>query len=119
MVAFYFDMSRCVGCHACQVACRDRNGLYNPGEIFLKVDTYEGGKFPTPWFFPLSIACNHCAKPACVAICPTGAMYKDEETGLEDSFRLYEEGLRLIRHAESGIDKVEKKIRILNEGEES
>ena len=31
----------------------------------------------------------------------------------------YEEGLRLIRHAESGIDKVEKKIRILNEGEES
>ena len=44
---------------------------------------------------------------------------EDEETGLEDSFRLYEEGLRLIRHAESGIDKVEKKIRILNEGEES
>ena len=80
--AFYFDMTTCVGCHACQVACRDRNGLYNPGEIFRKVDTYEGGKFPTPWFFPLSIACNHCAKPACVAICPTGAMYKDEETGL-------------------------------------
>ena len=44
---------------------------------------------------------------------------EDEETGLEDSFRLYEEGLRLIRHAESGIDQVEKKIRILNEGEES
>lgn len=34
---------------------------------------------------------------------------EDEETGLEDSFRLYEEGLRLIRHAESGIDKVEKR----------
>ena len=80
--AFYFDMTTCVGCHACQIACRDRNGLYNPGEIFRKVDTYEGGKFPNPWFFPLSIACNHCANPACVANCPTGAMYKDEETGL-------------------------------------
>ncbi|MBQ9420398.1 MAG: exodeoxyribonuclease VII small subunit [Lachnospiraceae bacterium] len=44
---------------------------------------------------------------------------EDEETGLEDSFKLYEEGLKLIRHAESGIDKVEKKIRILNEEEES
>ena len=44
---------------------------------------------------------------------------EDEGTGLEDSFRLYEEGLKLIRHAESGIDKVEKKIRILNEEEES
>ena len=44
---------------------------------------------------------------------------EDEGTGLEDSFRLYEEGLKLIRHAESGIDKLEKKIRILNEEEES
>ena len=44
---------------------------------------------------------------------------EDEGTGLEDSFRLYEEGLKLIRNAESGIDKVEKKIRILNEEEES
>lgn len=80
--AFYFDMKACVGCHACQVACRDRNALYNAGEIFRKVDTYEGGKFPTPWIYHLSTACNHCANPACVAKCPTGAMYKDEETGL-------------------------------------
>ena len=80
--AFYFDMTTCVGCHACQIACRDRNALYNVGEIFRKVDTYEGGKFPNPWMYPLSIACNHCANPACVANCPTGAMYKDEETGL-------------------------------------
>ena len=42
---------------------------------------------------------------------------EDEETGLEDSFRLYEEGLKLIRRAEAGIDRVEKKIRILNEEE--
>ncbi len=80
--AFYFDMKNCVGCHACQIACRDRNALYNVGEIFRKVDSYEGGKFPKPWVYFLSIACNHCAAPACVKNCPTGAMYKDEETGL-------------------------------------
>ena len=79
---FYFDMNTCIGCHACQVACRDRNNLYNVGEIYRHVTTTEGGKFPNPYYFNLSIACNHCANPACVANCPTGAMYKDEETGL-------------------------------------
>ena len=63
--AFYFDMKKCAGCHACEIACRDRNALYNVGELFRKVDLYEGGKFPKPWMYILSIACNHCAKPAC------------------------------------------------------
>ena len=40
-----------------------------------------------------------------------------EETSLEDSFKLYENGLKLVNHAKSGIDLVEKKLRILN-GEE-
>lgn len=80
--AFYFNMTECVGCHACQVACRDRNALYNVGEIFRKVDVCEGGKFPNPFVYHLSISCNHCGNPACTAACPTGAMYKDEETGL-------------------------------------
>ena len=80
--AFYFDMKKCAGCHACEVACRDRNALYNVGELFRKVDLYEGGKYPKPWMYFLSIACNHCAKPACIANCPTGALYKDADTGL-------------------------------------
>lgn len=80
--AFYFNMTECIGCHACQVACRDRNALYNVGEIFRKVDVCEGGKFPNPFVYHLSIACNHCGNPACTAACPTGAMYKDPETGL-------------------------------------
>ena len=42
---------------------------------------------------------------------------EDEETGLEESFRLYEQGLKLIKHAGDSIDKVEKQIRILNEEE--
>ena len=37
-----------------------------------------------------------------------------DETGLEESFRLYEEGLMLVRHAGDSIEKVETQIRILS-----
>lgn len=40
-----------------------------------------------------------------------------EETSLENSFKMYENGLKLVNHAKNGIDLVEKKLRILN-GEE-
>lgn len=39
------------------------------------------------------------------------------DTGLEETFRLYEQGLKLVRHVEAGIDKVEKQIRIISEEE--
>ena len=42
---------------------------------------------------------------------------ESEETGLEETFRLYEQGLKLIKDTESGIDKVEKQLKILNEDE--
>lgn len=43
------------------------------------------------------------------------AKMEDEETGLEESFRLYEEGLKLVKNAADSIDKVEKQIMILSE----
>lgn len=42
---------------------------------------------------------------------------ESEETGLEDTFKLYEQGLKLIKDAESNIDKVEKQLKILSEEE--
>lgn len=78
---FYFDMTACSGCKTCQIACKDVNNL-DVGILYRKVYEFEGGKYPTPWSFPLSIACNHCAEPKCVANCPTGAMYKRPEDGL-------------------------------------
>lgn len=42
---------------------------------------------------------------------------ESEETGLEETFRLYEQGLKLIKDTESGINKVEKQLKILNEDE--
>jgi anaerobic dimethyl sulfoxide reductase subunit B (iron-sulfur subunit) len=75
---FYFDMTACSGCKACQVACNDKNNL-EPGTLFRKVYTFEGGKYPNPWVYNLSISCNHCAEPKCVENCPTGAMHKRKD----------------------------------------
>lgn len=72
---FHFDMKTCIGCKACQVACKDKNNL-EAGFLFRKVHGIEGGKYPKPWNYNLSIACNHCAEPKCVKNCPTGALSK-------------------------------------------
>ncbi len=41
-----------------------------------------------------------------------------EEIGLEESFRLYQEGMKLLKTCNAAIDKVEKKLIILEEKEE-
>lgn len=77
-LGFYFDMSRCTGCRTCQVACKDRLGLETAGPIPRRVETFEGGTYPNARLFNTSISCNHCESPACIANCPTGAMFKAE-----------------------------------------
>ena len=77
---FYLDMKSCTGCRTCQIACKDKNDL-PIGILYRRVETYEAGVFPKPDLYHLSRTCNHCENPACVANCPTGAMYQDEETG--------------------------------------
>lgn len=77
---FYFDSSRCVACKTCQVACKKKNNL-PAGVNFRKVDSFEVGEYPAPQMYHLSHACNHCSDPACVKVCPTGAMYRDESDG--------------------------------------
>lgn len=77
--AFYFDQTRCIGCRVCQIACKDRLGLEQVGSQTRRVVSYESGEYPTATLFHTSVSCNHCESPACVANCPTGAMYKDAE----------------------------------------
>lgn len=80
--AFYFNMSTCIGCHTCQIACKDKNNL-EVGTTFRHVDSYESGAYPAPKLYHVSRSCNHCANPACVANCPTGAMYKAEDGSVQ------------------------------------
>ncbi len=77
-LGFYFDMTRCIGCKACQIACKDKNNL-DVGTIFRNAKTYSVGEYPKVQMFNVSVSCNHCENPACVAACPVGAMYKAED----------------------------------------
>jgi len=80
-LGFHFDMTGCIGCKTCQIACKDKNNL-KVGTLFRRVETFEGGKFPKPWVFHLSTSCYHCENPKCVENCPTGALYKREKDGI-------------------------------------
>ncbi len=72
---FHFDMTRCIGCRCCEVACNEQNG--NPAEVtWRRVGEVEGGSYPHVKRFHLSMACNHCLDPACLEGCPTEAYEK-------------------------------------------
>lgn len=72
---FHFDMTRCIGCRCCEVACNEQNG--NGAEVtWRRVGEIEGGEFPHVRRFHLSMACNHCLEPSCLEGCPTSAYEK-------------------------------------------
>jgi len=78
---FFFDQSRCSGCQACAVACKNWHGL-PPGPLkYLRVYEYEKGTFPSVRIHWQWIPCYHCQEPACVDNCPTEAIYKEEKYG--------------------------------------
>lgn len=73
----------CIGCRACEIACKDKNGL-PPGPRFRRVLPIEGGRFPDVYAYKINMACNHCAEPACLPTCPTGAIWKRGDNGVVD-----------------------------------
>jgi anaerobic dimethyl sulfoxide reductase subunit B len=79
---FYFDQTRCTGCQACAVACKDWHDTPEGPSRWVRVITIEKGKFPHPSVFFLFSPCYHCAEPACVSACPHHAIEKREEDGI-------------------------------------
>lgn len=74
--ALVFDLSRCIGCQTCVIACKVQNNL-RVGCQWLKVLEIREGVYPqlrTHWE---PITCMHCKDPACVEACPEEAIYKD------------------------------------------
>ena len=69
-LGFTVELQKCIGCRACQMACKDKNHLA-PGTCCRRVDQVRWGDRQMHY----SGACSHCDRPACVAACPTGAMY--------------------------------------------
>lgn len=72
------DLRRCVGCHACTAACKQKNATPT-GVFWRKVMIKEEGKFPNSAPVSMPLLCMHCEEPACVDACPTGAAYKTKE----------------------------------------
>ncbi|HYM76851.1 MAG TPA: DmsC/YnfH family molybdoenzyme membrane anchor subunit [Candidatus Dormibacteraeota bacterium] len=78
---FHFDMTQCIGCKCCVVACNEQNG--NPADInWRRVGEIEGGWYPDTHRLYLSMGCNHCLEPSCLIGCPVEAYTKDSATGI-------------------------------------
>lgn len=96
--AFLIDLTKCMGCRACQVACKRWNNLEaehtsmtsdswtNPlrlsARTWTRVDFTElqspQYKAGMKWVFARR-QCMHCLHPACVSACPVGALRKTDE----------------------------------------
>lgn len=77
---FFFTADNCIGCHACESACSEKND--NPAHIaFRSVGYVEGGTYPDYQRINISMACNHCDDPVCLKGCPTRAYTKFAEYG--------------------------------------
>lgn len=78
--AFHFNADNCIGCHACEAACSEKNNL-EPHLSFRSVGYVEGGTYPNFQRMNISMACNHCDDPVCLKGCPTRAYTKHAEYG--------------------------------------
>lgn len=77
---FHFTADNCIGCHACEAACSEKNDL--PAHLsFRSVGYVEGGTYPSFTRMNISMACNHCDDPVCLKGCPTNAYTKHSEYG--------------------------------------
>ncbi len=78
--AFHFTADNCIGCHACEAACSEKNDM--PAHLsFRSVGYVEGGTYPNYTRMNISMACNHCDDPVCLKGCPTRAYTKHAEYG--------------------------------------
>jgi formate dehydrogenase iron-sulfur subunit len=101
-MGFFTDTTLCIGCKACEVACKEWNQLpaMNGGQITLSGDSYDntrrldginwrhvkfieqfdatdpnrtGGR----WLL-MSDVCKHCVQAGCLEVCPTGAIIRTQ-----------------------------------------
>jgi Fe-S-cluster-containing dehydrogenase component/formate-dependent nitrite reductase membrane component NrfD len=75
---FVIDNRKCIGCHACTVACKTENHVpLTVNRTWVKY--VEKGKFPNTRRIFQVTRCNHCENPPCVTICPVTAMYQRKD----------------------------------------
>ena len=79
---FVIDHRKCIGCHACTVACKSENDV-PIGAFRTWVKYIEKGQYPTSNRFFSVLRCNHCDAAPCITICPVTALFK-RDNGIVD-----------------------------------
>ena len=85
MKRILIDASKCAGCKSCAVACMQSH--HNNEGSFYDLNLQETANEARNVILQNSageckpLFCRHCPKPACVATCMSGALYKDPATG--------------------------------------
>src|SRR5215216_3975757 len=98
-MGFFTDTSVCIGCKACEVACKEWNLVPQDGPLRLTGDSYDntGALGASTWrhvafveqgaklqddqglrWLMSSDVCKHCSSAACLEVCPTGALFRTE-----------------------------------------
>ncbi len=87
------DLTRCIGCRGCQVACKQWNersvkktaltgNFTNPPELnsecYTNIKYVEQEKDGAPVWSFIKNQCLHCKNPACASVCPVEALKKTE-----------------------------------------
>jgi formate dehydrogenase iron-sulfur subunit len=98
-MGFYTDTTVCIGCKACEVACKEWNRVPEDGLVWtgMSYDNTQGlsastwrhvafieqtalhadGTNELRWLMSSDV-CKHCTKAACLDVCPTGALMRTE-----------------------------------------
>jgi anaerobic dimethyl sulfoxide reductase subunit B len=78
---FFIDVSRCTGCQACVIACKEWHDIPVGPVKWLRVFQWEKGSYPDIDLRVLPVMCFHCENPLCVRACPNQAISKEEKYG--------------------------------------
>ena len=68
-ISLMFFKKDCMGCHACEVACKQEHGLGVGPRLIRVIEN-------APEFIP--VYCHHCTKAPCLKSCPVDAIARDE-----------------------------------------
>jgi molybdopterin-containing oxidoreductase family iron-sulfur binding subunit len=72
------DLTRCIGCDACTLACKQENGT--PLDVFFaRVLNVEVGKYPNVKRIYIPVLCNHCEDAPCLKSCPNKAIVRRQD----------------------------------------
>src|SRR3989304_8424532 len=75
--AILVDITKCIGCGACQLACKTKNGLPEEEEKKLSSTAYTAVEEKNGVY--VRRLCMHCENPTCASVCPVGAIEKTSE----------------------------------------